>query len=155
MRSPALARAAIMTATLLAGCGADAPTAASGERGASNATTPTSLVAPGISVSPTSLSFLLYVFRSLEPPSQLLNITSNGGKTLAWTASSNRSWLKITPKTGKAPSTITVSVDRATIPVGINGYRPSSLDGSITVSGAGASGTTQKIAVLLRLSYIR
>ncbi len=145
-----------MLATLLTGCGAEtAPTAVSGEPAAGNTASPSQTAAPTIGVSPTSLSFFMYVFRPLPPPSQTLKITNLGGGTLTWTATSNRSWLKIGPKTGTAPSTVTVSVDRAALPIGINGYRPSSLQASITVSAVGASNTPQKVPVTLSLSYAR
>ena len=146
----------MLMATLLAGCGGDtAPTAVSGEPAAINTTPPSATAAPTIGLSPTGLSFFVYVFRPLQPPSQALEITDPGGGTLAWTATSNRSWLKIGPNTGTTPSTVTVSVDRAALPIGINGYRPSSLEASITVSAVGASNTPQEVPVTLTLSYSR
>ena len=146
----------MLMAALLAGCGAEtAPTAAPGEPPAINTTPPSATAAPPIELSPTSLRFFMYVFRPLQPPSQALQITNTRGGTLAWTATSNRSWLKIGPETGTAPSTVTVSVDRAALPIGVNGYRPSSLEASITVSVMGASDPLQEVPVTLGLSYSR
>jgi PKD repeat protein len=105
-----------------------------------------------IGLSPTRLSFIYYVLRRLQPPSQTLTIANLGGGALTWTATSSR-WLKISPKTGTAPSTVTVSVDPAALPIGINGYRPPSLQGSITVSAVGASNTPQNVPVSLVLRY--
>jgi hypothetical protein len=48
---------------------------------------------------------------------------------------------------------VTVSVDPAATGIGINGYRPSSLLASITVSAAGASNTPQTLPVILNLRY--
>jgi hypothetical protein len=127
MRSLSPTGAAMLMATLLTGCGAEtAPTAVPGEQAAINAASPGATAAPTIGLSPTSLRFFMYVFRPLQPSDQALKITSTGGGTLVWAATSNRSWLKIGPQTGTAPSTVTVSVDRAALPIGINGYRPSS-----------------------------
>jgi PKD repeat protein len=105
-----------------------------------------------IGLSPTRLSFIYYVRQQLQPPSQTFEISNLGGGTLTWTATSSR-WLKILPKTGTAPSTVTVSVDPAARPIGINGYRPPSLKGSITVSAVGAPNTPQKVQVSLILRY--
>jgi hypothetical protein len=128
MRSLSPTGAAMLMATLLTGCGAEtAPSAVPGEQTAINAASPSATVAPTVGLSPTSLRFVMYVFRPLQPSGQALNITNTGGGTLAWTATSNRSWLKIGPETGTTPSTVTVSVDRAALPIGINGYRPSTL----------------------------
>ena len=157
----------MLMATLLTGCGAEsAPTAVSGEEAAIKTaalaipSSPTGsntasllLAAPTIGLSPTSLSFIYYVRRQVPPPSQTLKITNLGGGTLSWTATSSRSWLKISPKTGTAPSTVTVSVNPAALPIGFNGYRPPSLQGSITVSAVGASNTPQTVPVILYLRY--
>ena len=116
---------------------------------------PTGTETRAIGLSPTSLGFYLRVFRSLPPPSQTLSIANLGDGTLTWTASSNSSWLKIGPKSGTAPSSVTVWVDRAALPIGINGYRPAHLEASITVSAVGASNTPQTVPVSLILSYLR
>jgi hypothetical protein len=44
-------------------------------------------------------------------------------------------------------------VDPAALGIGINGYRPSLLQASITVSAAGASNEPQAIPVILNLRY--
>ena len=116
---------------------------------------PTGAETRAIGLSPTSLGFYLRVFRSLPPPSQTLSIANLGDGTLTWTASSNSSWLKIGSKSGTAPSSVAVWVDRAALPIGINGYRPARLEASITVSAVGASNTPQTVPVSLILSYLR
>jgi hypothetical protein len=141
----------IVSALSLAACSSDTPT---GTPSAPRAASPVVVAAPAIGLDPTSLGFFMYVFRSSSPPSQTLNITNLGGGTLAWTATSNRSWLKIGPKSGTAPSSVTVSVDRAALWfIGYNGYRPGSLKASITVSAAGASNTLRTVPVTLFLRY--
>jgi hypothetical protein len=112
-----------------------------------------STTSPAIGLSPMSFSFTYYVRKQQAPPSQKLYITNQGGGTLSWTGTSSRSWLKMSSKTGTAPSTVTVSVDPATTGIGINGYRPSSLQASITVSAAEASNTPQTLPVILNLRY--
>jgi hypothetical protein len=139
-----VALAVASAAVLIAACSPDSPT--SPNRASLSLT-----AAPTIGLSPTSLSFIVYVFRQ-PPPSKTLKITNLGGRTLTWTATSSR-WLKIWPKTGTAPSTVTVSVNLAGSPIGINGYRPHSLPGSITVSAVGASNTPQTVPVILYLRY--
>jgi hypothetical protein len=156
MRSMPLTGTA-MTAMLLTGCGAEsAPTASSGEEAASNPASLSLTAAPVIGVSPTRLSFLVYAFRpSFQPPSQTLKITNLGGRTLTWTARDNAYWLKFGPTSGTAPSTLTVRADRASIPIGLNGYRPRYLQAAITVSAAGASNTPVLVPVWLTISYVR
>jgi len=155
MRSQPRAGAAMLLATLLAGCGADStPMGATGEETAISRPLPSLTGAPVIGVSPTHLSFLVYAFRpSYEPPKQTVKITNLGGRTLTWTASDNGSWLKEWPTSGTAPSTLTVRAYRSSIPIGINGYRPRYLQATITVSAAGASNTPVTIPVLLIISY--
>lgn len=109
--------------------------------------------APGIGLAPTRLSFVYYFRQRLPPSSQVLKITNLGGGTLAWTATSSPSWLKIQPKTGTAPSAVTVSVDPAVLPIGYNGSRPGLLQANITVSAVGASNTPQSVPVVLYIHY--
>jgi hypothetical protein len=49
---------------------------------------------------------------------------------------------------------VTVSVNRASFPIGINGYRPQFLRATITGSAAGAN-TPRTIPVGLTISYLR
>jgi hypothetical protein len=49
---------------------------------------------------------------------------------------------------------MTVHVNRASIPIGLNGYRPNSLQGTITISAARAS-LSATIPVSLSISYVR
>lgn len=71
-----------------------------------------------ISLWPTSLS--LGVPLGGTPQPQILQLQNVGGGTLGWTASvaSQGEWLAITPTTGVAPSTISVTANAANLPTG-------------------------------------
>lgn len=156
MRSPRMTLAALLLATLLAGCGAEStPTGMSAAEGAISPPLPSLTAAPVIGVSPTSLHFLVYAFRpSYEPPAQAVKITNLGGRTLTWTARDDGYWLKEGPTSGTAPSTLSVRAYRSAIPIGINGYRPQNLWATITISAVGASNTPVRIPVWLSISYV-
>lgn len=139
--------ALIISALVVGGCGTDTPTSPS--------TASLSLTAvKTIGASPTRLSFIWYPFRHTLPPSQTLKISNLGSGTLAWTATSS-TWIKLSSKSGIAPSTVTVSFNPSGIspPIGFNGYRPQSLSGSIKVSATGASNTPLSIPVVLYIRY--
>jgi Viral BACON domain len=119
------------------------------------ATPPTSTPAPVIGLSPSYLTFVVYAFRPYQPPAQALRITNLGGGRLNWTASDNGSWLTIGPTTGTAPASVMVQVHRASIPIGINGYRPRNLLASIVVSAPGASNSGVTVPVGVIVSYQR
>jgi hypothetical protein len=157
MRSRRLTGAAMLLATLLTGCGAEStPTEVSGEAAATSLPSRGLTGAPVIGVSPTRLHFLVYAFRpSYEPPKQTVKITNLGGRTLTWTAHDDRYWVKEGPASGTAPSTLTVRVDRSSLPIGINGYRPQNLWATITISAVGASNTPVTVPVWLSISYVR
>ena len=126
---------------LIAACSSDGPT--------SPPAASLSLAAvPAIRVNPTSIH-LCY------PPSggstrcccfaaASLRITNGGKGTLNWTATKNRRWFKISPKTGTAPSYMQVSVNDLT---GILLRR--TYEGSITISGTEASNSPKTIPVTL------
>ena len=63
---------------------------------------------PTIGVSPSSFSFSATEGGS-NPASQSLSITNTGGGTLSWSASDDATWLSLSPASGNAPSTVTVS----------------------------------------------
>lgn len=107
-----------------------------------------------IGVSPTRLAFIWYATRHTLPPSQVLKISNLGSGTLTWTAAST-SWLKLSSKSGTAPSTVTVwfSPSPWNPPIGYNGYRPGSLSGSIKVSATGATNTPLTVPVVLYIRY--
>ncbi|HTG17935.1 MAG TPA: hypothetical protein VK747_21995, partial [Blastocatellia bacterium] len=99
---------------------------------------------PTIGVSPASMSFTATVGGS-NPANQSLNITNTGGGTLNWTASSNATWLSVSPTSGTAPSTATVSAN-------ISGLAVGTYNGAITISAPGASNTPVTVPVTLTVN---
>ncbi len=98
---------------------------------------------PAIGLSPTSFGFS--GSQGANPPSQTLSISNTGGGTLTWTASSNATWLSVSPTSGTAPSSATVSVTTAGLAAG-------SYSGTITVSASGVSNSPQTAAVSLTVT---
>lgn len=86
-----------------------------------------------------------YTVGSNIPVTQTISVTEAASGTLSWTASSNATWLTISPASGSTPSTLSVSVNPANIPVG-------SSAGVVTVSSPGLA--SQKIAVTLTVSSV-
>jgi uncharacterized protein (TIGR03437 family) len=93
---------------------------------------------------PTSLTFT-YTEGGPAPPAQSVQITNGGSGTLSWTASSNQSWLTVTPASGSAPSTLSISVSTSGLDAG-------SYQGTIQVSAAGVSNSPMTIAVTLTIT---
>ena len=100
--------------------------------------------APTIVVAPASLTFQ-YAIGGASPSGQVIQLTNNGGGVLNWTATSNASWLSVSPASGTAPSTLTVSVVPSGLAAGTYG-------GSIQVSSAGASNTPATVPVTLTVA---
>jgi hypothetical protein len=99
---------------------------------------------PVLSVTPSSLSFSATI-GGAQPAAQNLNIANTGGQTLNFTTSDNASWLGVTPASGTAPATASVSVTHAGLTAG-------TYTGSVTVTGAGANGSPATIPVTLTVS---
>lgn len=99
-------------------------------------------VAPILQVTPTSLSFSEQVGRT--PPSQTIQITNAGRGTISWTASADQPWISLTPTSGVAPATVTVSLNTAGLAVG-------SYSGRIVVEAPGVHGSPAIVTVSLTL----
>ena len=104
----------------------------------------TAAVAPVLVVSPSSLSFNASA-GGANPPSQSLGISNGGLGTIAWSATSSAPWLSITPASGSAPTTSTVSV-------ATSGLSAGSYAGSITVTAPGAQNSPQTVNVTLSVT---
>ena len=74
-----------------------------------------------------------------------LRVTSTG-TPLKWTATSNNSWIVVSPAGGTTPTSVTVSIDTRKLPT----WRP--VYGSITIAAAGASNSPQKVRVIVNSS---
>jgi hypothetical protein len=99
---------------------------------------------PTIGVSPSSLSFTATA-GGANPASQSLSITNAGGGTLNWSASSNQTWLSISPVSGTAPSTAVVSVS-------ITGLAAGTYSGAITITATGATNSPLTVPVTLTVT---
>lgn len=99
---------------------------------------------PTIGVSPSSLSFSGTVGGS-NPASQSLSITNTGGGTLNWSASSGASWLSISPTSGTAPSTPSVSAN-------ITGLSAGTYNSVITITATGATNSPLTVPVTLTVN---
>jgi subtilase family protein/BACON domain-containing protein len=78
-----------------------------------NAAAPSSSI---IEFSPRSLNF--QTAAGVNPAPQIINVNNVGADTLNWEASADAPWLTVSPASGVAPSTLTASVNSASLPVG-------------------------------------
>ena len=101
---------------------------------------------PSLSVSPSSLSFTGSV-GGANPADKTLTVTNAGGGTLGYTASDNASWLAVSPASGSAPGTLTVSVNAA-------GLGQGTYNGIVTVTASGAGGSPATIPVTFTVSAL-
>jgi hypothetical protein len=108
-----------------------------------NATTSTP-TQPTIGVNPTSMSFSATA-GGANPASQSLSITNTGAGTLNWTASDNATWLSVSPTSGTAPSSTTVSVN-------ITGLAAGTYNGAITISDPNATNSPVTVPVTLTVN---
>lgn len=138
--------ALIISALTLGACGTETPTSPV------VAASPNVTAVKTIGVSPTSLHFFWYALRSTPVPNQVLKISNLGSGTLTWTATSS-TWLKLSPASGTAPTSVTVKFYAPGTHVGLYGYRPPSLSGYIKVSATGATNTPLTVPVGLIISY--
>ncbi|MCZ6751903.1 MAG: hypothetical protein O7E51_08760 [Acidobacteria bacterium] len=100
---------------------------------------------PKIGMTPTSLQFLTPAGSNPEP--QTFQVENVGGETLGWTSvvatEPQGNWLAVSPATGVAPSTLTVSVNSA-------GLNAGTYTGSITITAVdNASNSPQVLPVEL------
>ncbi|HEU0025243.1 MAG TPA: LamG-like jellyroll fold domain-containing protein, partial [Thermoleophilaceae bacterium] len=99
---------------------------------------------PVLAVSPASLSFTATA-GGANPAAQTVNVTNTGGGTLNWTASDNQTWLSVSPVSGTAPGTVSVSTN-------VSGLAAGTYTGTVTVTAAGASGSPKTVAVTLAVN---
>jgi len=97
-----------------------------------------------IAASPNGLQFS-YVAGGAPPAAQSFQLTNSGSGTLAWTATASDSWLSISPASGTAPSTISVSISPASLSAG-------TYAGSVQITSSGASNTPLSIPVTLTVT---
>jgi hypothetical protein len=99
---------------------------------------------PVLAVSPLTLSFAAQQGGS-NPAPAAVSVTNTGVGTLSVAASSDSSWLLVSPASGTAPQTLQVSVN-------VSGLAASTYTGHITVTGTGAQGSPATITVTLTVT---
>jgi pimeloyl-ACP methyl ester carboxylesterase len=101
-------------------------------------------VPPSISLSKSVFQFS-YQQGDAVPQPQTSLLVNVGGGSLAWSASSTASWLSVSPSSGTAPATISISVNPSFLSPGIH-------NGVITLAAAGASNSPQTLSVTLTVN---
>jgi hypothetical protein len=101
---------------------------------------------PALSVSPTTLAFSA-TQGGANPAAKTVAVTNTGGGTLDVTASDDAAWLAVTPASGTAPATLTVTPS-------IAGLASGTYTATVTVTATttGATGSPKTIAVTLTVS---
>ena len=146
--APSSATASVNTAGLAAGTYNATITATA--TGATNTpqTVPVTLTVtaapPTIGLSLTSILFT-GVQSGANPTNQTLSLTNTGGGTLSWSVSDTATWLTLSPASGTAPGSTTMSVNTSGLTAG-------SYNATITVAATGATNTPQAVPVTLTVA---
>ncbi|MFW6125776.1 MAG: BACON domain-containing protein [Chloroflexota bacterium] len=99
---------------------------------------------PGVSVSPSSLSFSATEGGD-APSAKTLEVWNSGIETLDWSASTSTGWLSLDPAEGSS----TGERDSIAVSVHISDMEADTYTGSITVSAPGAAGSPRTVEVTL------
>ena len=102
----------------------------------------TAATANNLTATPLSLSFN-YQSGGATPAAQTVNLTSSSA--MSYSVATSGGWLSATPISGSTPGSLSVSVNPSGLAVG-------NYNGTVTITGAGASNAPQKIAVSLAVS---
>jgi len=94
---------------------------------------------PVLAVAPSSLTFA-GTTGAASPASKTLSVTNTGGGALSFSTGSNASWLSVTPGSGSAPATLSVTAATGSLSAG-------TYTGNVTVTAAGVSGSPSTIPV--------
>jgi uncharacterized protein (TIGR03437 family) len=86
-----------------------------------------------------------YTAGGTVPAAASIQITDSGSGTLSWTATASAAWLTVSPASGTAPSTLSVSVSPAGLSAG-------TYTGNVVISAAGASNSPFSLAVTLTVT---
>jgi len=100
--------------------------------------------APAIGVSPPSLAFAA-IAGAAAPPAQTIAVTNAGAGTLTFTTAASPTWLHVSPASGTAPASLSVSAATAGLSAGSYG-------GTVTVSASGATNTPLTVPVTLTVT---
>jgi hypothetical protein len=101
---------------------------------------------PALVRSPSSMTFSA-VEGGADPPNQTVEISNQGGGTLAWSlsVSEGASWLSLSANSGTA----TTETDQVNVGVDISGLNPGTYTATITISGADATDSPEITSVTL------
>ncbi|MFN7921626.1 MAG: malectin domain-containing carbohydrate-binding protein [Bryobacteraceae bacterium] len=100
--------------------------------------------APTISATPASVA-LSAIQGASTPVTQAVTLTNSGN--LAWTAASNQSWLSVTPTSGSAGASLTISANPTGLAASATPY-----SGTITVTASGAGNSPLSIPVAFTIN---
>jgi uncharacterized protein (TIGR03437 family) len=109
--------------------------------------------AASLTASPKSLAFN-YAVDGSAPAAQIVSLAIGGSGTLAWTALSNAFWARVSPASGSAPATLSVSVNPANLAAGsytgavqiVTTGSPVSVSMTLVVQGTQPAGTITGVA---------
>ena len=147
MRTLNLAAGSLMAALCLTACEATTDPGGGGDEKGTRSSTTT------IGVAPSQLIFRVHAFGPpADPATQSLTVNRVGGGSMVWSARTTAGWISLGPAGGSAPGRLQVAVSRASMHLGLNGYRPQYLTGMITVTSAGAA--TVQVPVSVLISYL-
>ncbi|MGA2038179.1 MAG: BACON domain-containing carbohydrate-binding protein [Bryobacteraceae bacterium] len=96
---------------------------------------------PVLAVSPQALTFN-YAVGGRIPAAQGISITNTGGGALSWVASASAAWVGLSPASGTAPATLSVSANPATLAAG-------SYSATVLITAAGATASPASVSVTL------
>ena len=147
--APGTVSVSVNVAGLAAGTYSGSVTVTSSGATGSPATIPVTFTVdppPSLSVTPSSLSFTGSV-GGANPAAKTLSVANTGGGTLNYTTSDDASWLAVTPASGTAPGTLSVSVNTA-------GLAQGTYNGAVTVTASGAGGSPATIPVTFTVSNL-
>ncbi len=99
---------------------------------------------PTIGLSPTSFTFT-GVQGGANPANQTLSVTNTGGGTMSWSVTDTATWLTLSPASGTAPGSATVSVN-------LTGLTAGTYNATVTITATGATNTPQTAPVTLTVT---
>jgi BACON domain-containing protein len=130
-RRTTMKRTGLLVASLLAG----ASVVACGGGGGGGM-----VAAPGLELSATTETFVGTTGAAANPAPAMVNVVNTGGGALNFTAASDSPWLMVSPASGTAPQTLTISAV-------VGALAPSNNTGHITVTATGAQNSPGMVTV--------
>jgi hypothetical protein len=101
---------------------------------------------PVLNVSSTALTFNV-TQGGTTPPPQTLNVTNTGSGALSFSVTSDQGWLTVTPISGNAPQSLTVTATTDAV-----AHHAGTYTGHLTITAPGAQGSPTTVTVTLIVS---